>query len=84
VRPNPPSQGFDSFESVNWKLRAIMERVLCEYLAPRMIETLTHRALNDWFAGGWHALAKLMFGSWRIQLRMEDGLEAGEWSFFWG
>jgi hypothetical protein len=51
--------------SVNRKLRAIAERILwrklCEYRAPRMIGTLANGALNGRFAGGWHALAKLMF-----------------------
>lgn len=51
--------------SVNRKLRAIAERLLwrklCEFRAPRMIETLANGALNGRFNGGWHALAKLMF-----------------------
>ncbi|XP_062144978.1 EID1-like F-box protein 3 [Alnus glutinosa] len=51
--------------SVNRKLRAIAERLLwrklCEYHAPRMIETLANGVPNGRFYGGWHALAKLMF-----------------------
>lgn len=51
--------------SLNRKLRAIAERLLwrklCEYRAPRMIETLANGAPNGRINGGWHALAKLMF-----------------------
>ncbi|XP_059660524.1 EID1-like F-box protein 3 [Cornus florida] len=51
--------------SVSRKLRAIANRLLwrelCVYRAPRMVVALANASPNGRLAGGWHALAKLLF-----------------------